>query len=309
MSCLLTVPLLRGSFAPTLTAPLAQTAVRCSHLASSPQDRSWQRVSRARRCLCLGLPVRPCSGSVRRGSTSSTYDTPWASSAYRPVSTGERLQRSRSYQAPARVAVVPITFVCHPFVDCLTHPLFVSSVFARFAGVEAAMVKRKRSGRHRNADTGVGRVVWLGITPALVLVEVGTVVAWQRLPTQGYDPRFHKVDWSGPADPRVDGTCDVQPLGGGERLRDVPPGHAVPFRAWVPRVWRAHADAARRSILLGCEAEGRRLGTTPEAIWLQCWEKHDGDGGAAPAYPHYVSSVRQTTPITSLSRRRTYFSQ
>ena len=171
------------------------------------------------------------------------------------------------------------------------------------------MGKRKRSGRHRNADTGVGRVVWLGINPVLVLVEVGTVVGWQRLPTQGYDPRFHKVDWSGPADPRVDGYCDVQPLGGGERLRDVPPGGAVPFRAWVPRVWRAHADAARRSILLGCEAEGRRLGTPAETIWLECWEKYDEDGGAAPAYPRYVSSANQAMPVRSVSRRRTYFSQ
>ena len=30
------------------------------------------------------------------------------------------------------------------------------------------MGKRKRSGRHRNADTGVGRVVWLGIAPPAV---------------------------------------------------------------------------------------------------------------------------------------------
>ena len=113
----------------------------------------------------LGSPVRLCSGSVRRGSTPGTYSTPRASCAHRPVSTGARLQRSRSPQAPARVAVVPTMFLCHPSADCPTCPLFMSSCFARLAGVEAVMGRRERSGRHRNTDAGVGRAVLVGHQP------------------------------------------------------------------------------------------------------------------------------------------------
>ena len=128
MSCLLAVPLLRGSFASNILARLTQIAVRSLRLAFSPQDWILRRVNRARRCLCLSSPVRPCSGSVRRGSTSGTYSTPLASSAHRPVPTGERPQHSCSPKAPARAAVVPCMSLRHPLPSA-PYALCLPSVF------------------------------------------------------------------------------------------------------------------------------------------------------------------------------------
>ena len=163
MPCLLVVPLLRGSFATNIIAPLTQIAMRCLRLGLDTR-----RVNRARRCLCLSSPVCPCSGSVRRGSISIAQrpsgvmpprDRKWRAAPPRASGVQVDCPPSRN-STPARM--IFCMFACECICACL-RPL------AQVSG-KSRRVRSDKGQRHarREATLQVSCVAWADANNILV---------------------------------------------------------------------------------------------------------------------------------------------